>query len=114
MRGVNYETLGMAFKVISDACFEAARQQKEGSPVTACGLSDEELEDLCEQIPYLLNPMLSTEEVRDKLRVSEATLNRIVARGDLPNGECKKHGHTRYWKKWDVLHYLKKKTRKDR
>lgn len=112
MRGVNYETLGMAFKVISDACYEAARQQKEGLPVSACGMSDEDLEELCEQIPHLLNPMMSTEEVRTKLRVSEATLNRMVARGDIPNGEKRKHGHTRYWKKWDVIHYLKSKIKK--
>lgn len=43
------------------------------------------------------------------LRVSDATLNRMVQRGDLPNGECKKRGHTRYWKKWDILWFLKKK-----
>lgn len=112
MRGVNYETLGVAFKVISDACFEAAKQQKAGLPVSACGMSDEDLEELCEQIPHLLNPMMSTEEVRMKLRVSEATLNRMVARGDIPNGEKRKHGHTRYWKKWDVVHYLKSKIKK--
>jgi hypothetical protein len=53
--------------------------------------------------------MLSTEEVKEKLHVSDATLNRMVARGDLPNGECKKRGHTRYWKKWDILHFIKSK-----
>jgi cell division FtsZ-interacting protein ZapD len=107
MEGVNYRTLGMALRVIADACFEADRQQRSGEKVTACGMSDEDLESLCEQLPYLMNPMMSTEEVKDKLRVSDATLNRMVARGDIPNGECKKRGHTRYWKKWDILHYLK-------
>ena len=107
MEGVNYRTLGMALRVIADACFEADRQQRSGEKVTACGMSDEDLESLCEQLPYLLNPMMSTEEVKDKLRVSDATLNRMVARGDIPNGESKKRGHTRYWKKWDILHYLR-------
>ncbi len=104
---INYRTLGMALRVIADACIEADRQQRSGEKVTACGMSDEDLENLCEQIPYLLNPMMSTEEVKDKLRVSDATLNRMVARGEIPNGECKKRGHTRYWKKWDILHYLR-------
>lgn len=45
----------------------------------------------------------------EKLHISDATLNRMVARGDLPNGECKKRGHTRYFKKWDILHYIKSK-----
>lgn len=112
MRSVNYKTLGMALHVIADACMEADHQQSEGKPITACGLSNEELEELCDVIPTLLNPMMSTEEVRSKLRVSESTLNRMVARGDIPNGECKKHGHTRYWKKWDIMHFIRNKKKK--
>lgn len=106
-KAINYRTLGMALRVIADACFEADKQQRSGEKVTACGMSDEDLENLCEQIPYLMNPLMSTEEVKEKLQVSDATLNRMVAKGDIPNGECKKRGHTRYWKKWDILHYLK-------
>lgn len=46
-------------------------------------MSSDEIEDLCENyLPYALNPMLSTEEVKEKLHVSDATLNRMVARGD--------------------------------
>lgn len=112
MGGVNYRVLGMALKTLSDACFEADRQWRNGEKVTACGMSNEDLEMLCEQLPYLMNPMMSTEEVKDKLRVSDATLNRMVARGDIPNGECKKRGHTRYWKKWDILHYLRNRKNK--
>jgi hypothetical protein len=112
MDGVNYRVLGMALKALSDACFEADMQQRNGEKVTACGMSDEDLEMLCEQLPYLMNPLMSTEEVKDKLRVSDATLNRMVARGDIPNGESKKRGHTRYWKKWDILHYLRNRKNK--
>ena len=72
-------------------------------------MSDDDLDRLCDIIPNMLNPMMSTEEVKEKLHVSDATLNRMVARGDIPNGECKKRGHTRYFKKWDILHYIKKK-----
>ena len=105
-----YHTLGVLLKSLSDSCFRADEQEKKGEKVTACGMSSDEIEDLCENyLPYVLNPMMSTEEVKEKLHVSDATLNRMVARGDIPNGECKKRGHSRYWKKWDILHYIKKK-----
>lgn len=100
----------MMLKSLSDACFKADEQERNGEPVTACGMSNDDIETLCQDIlPNMLNPMYSTEEVKDKLHVSDATLNRMVARGDIPNGQCKKRGHTRYWKKWDILHYIKTK-----
>lgn len=105
-----YHTLGVMLKSLSDACFKADEQEKRGEKVTACGMSEEEITDLCENyLPNVLNPMMSTEEVKEKLHISDATLNRKVASGELPNGECKKRGHTRYWKKWDILHYIKSK-----
>lgn len=107
---MNYRTLGMMLKSLSDACFKADEQERNGEPVTACGMSNDDIETLCQDIlPNVLNPMMSTEEVKEKLHVSDATLNRMVARGDIPNGECKKRGHTRYWKKWDIIHYIKTK-----
>ena len=110
MKIMNYRTLGMMLKSLSDACLKADEQERNGEPVTACGMSDDDIETLCQDIlPNVLNPMMSTEEVKEKLHVSDATLNRMVARGDIPNGECKKRGHTRYFKKWDILHYIKKK-----
>lgn len=110
MKIMNYRTLGMMLKSLSDACFKADEQERNGEPVTACGMSNDDIETLCQDIlPNMLNPMYSTEEVKDKLHVSDATLNRMVARGDIPNGECKKRGRTRYWKKWDILHYIKTK-----
>lgn len=110
MKIMNYRTLGMMLKSLSDACFKADEQERNGEPVTACGMSNDDIETLCQDIlPNMLNPMMSTEEVKDKLRVSDATLNRMVARGEIPNGECKKRGHTRYWKKWDIIHYIKTK-----
>lgn len=110
MKIMNYRTLGMMLKSLSDACLKADEQERNGEPVTACGMSNDDIETLCQEIlPNMMNPMLSTEEVKDKLHVSDATLNRMVARGDIPNGQCKKRGHTRYWKKWDILHYIKTK-----
>ena len=110
MKILNYRTLGMMLKSLSDACLKADEQERNGEPVTACGMSDDDIETLCQDIlPNVMNPMMSTEEVKEKLHVSDATLNRMVARGEIPNGECKKRGHTRYWKKWDILHYIKTK-----
>lgn len=105
-----FHTMGVMLKALSDACFKAEEQEKNGEKVTACGMSDEDIDRLCEDIlPNMLNPMMSTEEVKEKLHVSDATLNRMVARGDIPNGEHKKRGHTRYWKKWDIMHYIRGK-----
>lgn len=105
-----YRLLGQLLQGLADACYRADEQEKRGEKVTACGMSDEDIETLCQDIlPNMMNPMMSTEEVKEKLHVSDATLNRMVARGDLPNGEHKKRGHTRYWKKWDILHFIKKK-----
>ena len=109
---LSYKLLGTALKSLSDACFKADEQQKNGEKVTACGMSDDDLDRLCDIIPDMLNPMMSTEEVKEKLHVSDATLNRMVARGDIPNGECKKRGHTRYFKKWDILHFMKNKNKR--
>lgn len=80
-----------------------------GEKMTSVALELFEYIQLANMYADMLNPMLSTEEVKEKLHVSDATLNRMVARGDIPNGECKKRGHTRYWKKWDILHFIKSK-----
>ena len=88
-----YHTLGVLLKSLSDSCFRADEQEKRGEKVTACGMSSDEIEDLCENyLPYALNPMMSTEEVKEKLRVSDATLNRMVARGDLPMANARNVG----------------------
>lgn len=106
----NYYTLALALKALADACMNAWEQQQRGEKVTACGMTDEEIEELCEDyLPNLLNPMMSTEEVKGKLGISDATLNRMVERGDLPKGEQKSRGHTRYWKKWDIHAFLRKR-----
>lgn len=109
-RCFGYRTLLFALEAITDKVRLAKEQEERGEKVTAIGISSEEIADLCEDyLPNLLNPMMSTEEVKEKLHISDATLNRKVASGELPNGECKKRGHTRYWKKWDILYYIKKK-----
>ena len=105
-----YKLLGQMLQGLADACYRADEQEKRGEKVTACGMTNDEIETLCEDVlPNMMNPMMSTEEVKDRLGVSEATLNRLVAKGELPNGQKKRRGHTRYWTKWDVLWFLRKK-----
>ena len=109
----NYYTLAMLFKSLHESCMKAWEQQQKGEKVTACGMSDDDIEELCEDVlPNMMNPMMSTEEVRRKLGVSEATLNRLVARGELPKGRQNVGGHVRWWKKWDVLDYLRNRKKK--
>ena len=69
---LNYKILGTALKSLSDACFKADEQQRNGEKITACGMSDDDLDRLCDIIPDMLNPMMSTEEVKEKLHVSDA------------------------------------------
>lgn len=69
---LSYKLLGTALKSLSDACFKADEQQKNGENVTACGMDDDDLDRLCDIIPDMLNPMLSTEEVKESL--NSATL----------------------------------------
>lgn len=109
----NYYTLAQILKSLYESCMKAWEQQKNGEKVTACGMSDEDIEELCEDyLPNLMNPMMSTEEVKEKLHISDSTLYRLVAKGDLPNGLKKKRGHTNYWKKWDILHYMKNRNKR--
>lgn len=42
---LSYKLLGTALKSLSDACFKADEQQKNGEKVTACGMSDDDLID---------------------------------------------------------------------
>ena len=99
----NYYTLALILKSLYESCMKAWEQQKNGEKVTACGMSDEDIEELCEDyLPNIMNPMMSKEDVQRKLGVSEATLNRMVKRGDIPNGQQDVGGHVRWWKKWDI------------
>ena len=109
----NYYTFALILKSLYESCMKAWEQQKNGEKVTACGMSDEDIEDLCEDyLPNLMNPMMSKEEVQRKLGVSEATLNRMVKRGDIPNGQQDVGGHVRWWKKWDILPFIRNKHKK--
>ena len=62
---LSYKILGTALKSLADACFKADEQQRNGEKVTACGMSSDEIEDLCENyLPYALNPMMTAGQVK--------------------------------------------------
>ena len=107
---LNYDTLGWALKSLSDACFKASRQQKQGKKVTACGMSDEDLDNLCEQIPFMLNPYMTAGQVKKEAHISESTLRRAIADGELESvGD-----HSHFFKKWDVKEFIKKRLKRNK
>ena len=110
---LNYDTLGWALKSLSDACFKAAEQQKKGEKITACGMSDDDLDNLCEQIPFMLNPYMTAGQVKKEARISESTLRRAIADGELESvGNAGDHSH--FFKKWDVREFIKKRLKRNK
>lgn len=108
---LNYDTLGWALKSLSDACFKAAEQQKNGEKVTACGMSDDDLDNLCEQIPFMLNPYMTAGQVKKEAHISESTLRRAIADGELESvGNAGDHSH--FFRKWDVREFIKKRLKR--
>lgn len=110
---LNYETLGNALKAMSDACFKAAEQQRNGEKVTACGMTDDDLDNLCEQIPFMLNPYMTAGQVKKEAHISESTLRRAIADGELESvGNAGDHSH--FFKKWDVREFIKKRLKRNK
>lgn len=56
---LSYKLLGTALKSLSDACFKADEQQRNGEVITACGMSDDDLDKLCDIIPAMLNDYMT-------------------------------------------------------
>lgn len=53
----NYYTLALILKSLYESCMKAWEQQQKGEKVTACGMSDEDIDELCQDIlPNMLNP----------------------------------------------------------
>lgn len=111
MKELNYEILGWALKALSDKCFEAARQQKQGESVTVCGMNDDDLDRLCEIIPEMMNPMLTFGQVKKETRLSEASLRRAIKNGEL-EAESSAGDKNKFFKKWKVREFIKKKVKK--
>lgn len=105
----NYYTLGMMLKSLAESCLKAWEQQQRGEKVTACGMSDEDIEELCEDVlPNMLNPNMTSGQVREKLGISERTLRRMESDGRL-KGKPVAGEHVKFYKKWDVMALFRKK-----
>lgn len=109
---LNYDTLGWALKSLSDACFKAAEQQKNGEKITACGMTDDDLDNLCEQIPDMLNPYMTAGQVKKEAHISESTLRRAIADGELESVGNALTSH--FFKKWDVKAFIKKRLKRNK
>lgn len=108
-----YHTLGVLLKSLSDSCFRADEQEKNGEKVTACGMSDDDLDNLCEQIPFMLNPFMTAGQVKKEAHISESTLRRAIADGELESvGNAGDHSH--FFKKWDVKEFIKKRLKRNK
>ena len=108
---LSYKLLGTALKSLSDACFKADEQQRNGEKVTACGMDDDDLERLCEIIPEMMNPMLTFGQVKKETRLSEATLRRAIQDGEL-EAESSAGDKNKFFKKWKVREFIKRKLHK--
>ena len=68
---LNYKILGTALKSLSDACFKADEQQRNGENVTACGMSDDDLDRLCDIIPKDVAKDYWNEVKNDKINLED-------------------------------------------
>lgn len=108
----NYKTLLAILEAITDKVRKAAEQEEKGEKVTECGMSNEDIADLCEDyLPNLMNPYMTGGEVKRKANISEATLRRAIANGKL-KGVPSSGDHAHFFKKWDVMNFIRKRKKK--
>lgn len=107
MRLFTFRVLGNILKELSENCFRAAEQQDSGKAATACGMSDEELQAICNEVQWMLDGRMTKHEVAKRLGQSTSTVDRLVRDGKLPEGKSRAGSHEKYWDKADVLAYAK-------
>lgn len=107
-----YGALLFALEAITDKVRLAKEQEERGEKVTAIGISSEEIADLCEDyLPSLLNPYMTSGDVKKVAHISEATLRRAIHDGEL-KGVGSVGDHIHFFKKWDVREFIKRRLRK--
>ena len=88
----------------------SSREMARRSPLAEC---DDDLDNLCEQIPYMLNPYMTAGQVKKEAHISESTLRRAIADGELESvGNAGDHSH--FFKKWDVREFIKKRLKRNK
>lgn len=61
--------------------------------------------------PFMLNPYMTAGQVKKEAHISESTLRRAIADGELESvGNAGDHSH--FFKKWDVREFIKKRLKK--
>ena len=111
-RVFNFRTMQMMLQAITDQVGRAADQEERGEKITACGMSNEQIADLCEDyLPNLFNPYMTAGEIKKEAHISESTLRRAISEGELESAE-KAGNHAHFFKKWDVREFIKKRLKK--
>lgn len=103
MRLLSYRLLGNILRSLSDSCFRAAEQEEQGESVTACGMSSEDLDDIYNQIQWMLDGKMNKHEASRKLNCSIATFDRLVVAGALPEGQSRVGSHEKLWDKSVIM-----------
>lgn len=112
MRLLSYRLLGNVLRSLSDCCFRAAEQEERGERVTACGMSSEDLDEVYNQIQWMLDGKMNKYEAARKLNCSIATFDRLVVAGLIPEGQSRAGSHEKLWDKSAVMAYKNSQKKK--
>lgn len=108
-KSFNYKVMYELLKAITEKVKLASEQEERGEKVTACGMSNEDIANLCEDyLPNLFNPYMTIGDIKEKSGLSESTINRAIKDGKL-KGKKARFCHFHLFKVWDVREFLKKR-----
>lgn len=108
-KAFNYKIMYELLKAITEKVKLASEQEERGEKVTACGMSNEDIANLCEDyLPNLFNPFMTIGDIKAKSGLSESTINRAIKDGKL-KGKKTRFGHFHLFKVWDVREFLKRR-----
>lgn len=111
MRLLSYRLLGNVLRSLSDSCFRAAEQQENGEAVTACGMSSDDLDEVYQQVQWMLDGKMNKYEASRKLNCSISTFDRLVAAGTLPEGQSRAGSHEKLWEKSVIMAFKNRNKR---
>lgn len=112
MRLSSYRLLGTVLRSLADNCFRAAEQEERGEVVTMCGMTSEELDDVYNEVQWMLEGKLTKFECARKLNCSISTFDRLVVCGAIPEGQSRAGSHEKFWNKRDIMAYKNRNRRK--
>lgn len=111
-RVFSFKMMYQILQAITDKVRRASEQEERGEEVTACGMSGEEIADLCEDfLPSLFDPYMTMGEIKRETGLSESTINRAIRDGEL-KGEKRAGDHFHLFKKWNVRQWARNRIKK--